>query len=154
MSRTNKKLTPSEPMRDFSRSLPMALLRARESVMNRFRPVLREHGVTEQQWRVLRALYGEAVLEAGELAERCCLLTSSLTRIVKHLDSEGYLTRKPDTRDLRRVQVSITAKGRRLIDQVAPHSEQQYQMISDLFGDKNLDQLHGKLEALVTALET
>jgi len=36
------------PMRDFSRSLPMSLLRAREAVMRQFRPKLREHGLTEQ----------------------------------------------------------------------------------------------------------
>ncbi|MGH7006661.1 MAG: hypothetical protein ACREIP_22160, partial [Alphaproteobacteria bacterium] len=39
------------PMRAFSRSLPMQLLRAREAVMQRFRPMLHQHGVTEQQWR-------------------------------------------------------------------------------------------------------
>ena len=44
------------PMRDFSRSLPMSLLRAREAVMRHFRPSLRDHGLTEQQWRILRAL--------------------------------------------------------------------------------------------------
>ena len=44
------------PLREFDRSLPMALLRAREAVMARFRPLFRLHGVTEQQWRVLRAL--------------------------------------------------------------------------------------------------
>ena len=44
------------PMREFSRSLPMSLLRAREAVMRQFRPSLREHGLTEQQWRILRAL--------------------------------------------------------------------------------------------------
>ncbi len=49
---------PHLPMRAFSSSLPMALLRAREAVMRRFRPGLRDHGVTEQQWRVLRALAG------------------------------------------------------------------------------------------------
>ncbi|MGM3243097.1 hypothetical protein ACS2VP_27140, partial [Bacillus cereus group sp. Bc237] len=43
-------------LRAFSRSLPMALLRSRESVMVRFRPMLRAHGLTEQQWRVLRAM--------------------------------------------------------------------------------------------------
>ncbi len=149
----NTVMVAGEPMREFSRSLPMALLRAREAVMNRFRPILREHGVTEQQWRVLRALYPESVLEAGDLAERCCLLTSSLTRIVKHLDSEGYLTRKPDTRDLRRVLVAITAKGRKLIETVAPLSEREYQAITDAFGAAKLDRLHDTLEALVDALE-
>src|SRR5208283_3623306 len=44
------------PMREFSRSLPMSLLRAREAVMRHFRPSLRRHGLTEQQWRILRAL--------------------------------------------------------------------------------------------------
>ena len=148
MTRPQKRAAVTdEPMREFSRSLPMALLRAREAVMNRFRPILREHGVTEQQWRVLRALYNEPELEAGVLAERCCLLTSSLTRIVKHLDQEGFLTRKQNTRDLRRIRVAITAKGRRLIDKVAPLSEHEYQVISDLFT------LHDTLDALIDALE-
>ena len=56
------------PMRTFSQSLPMALLRAREAVMRRFRPGLRCHGVTEQQWRVLRALAEEL-----EQVSRCQL---------------------------------------------------------------------------------
>ncbi len=40
--------------RETGRSLPIALLRARESLMARFRPMLAAHGFTEQQWRVLR----------------------------------------------------------------------------------------------------
>ena len=43
-------------LRDFEQSLPMELLKAREAAMARFRPMLRSHGLTEQQWRVLRAL--------------------------------------------------------------------------------------------------
>ncbi|MDU2926702.1 MAG: homoprotocatechuate degradation operon regulator HpaR, partial [Bradyrhizobium sp.] len=51
------------PMRDFSQSLPMALLRAREAVMRQFRPILRQHGLTEQQWRILRALAAVDAIE-------------------------------------------------------------------------------------------
>ena len=43
-------------LRNVSRSLPVALLRTREAVMRQFRPVLRSVDLTEQQWRVLRAL--------------------------------------------------------------------------------------------------
>ena len=43
-------------MRPFEQSLPMALLRAREAVMRGFRRVLREHGLNEQEWRIIRAL--------------------------------------------------------------------------------------------------
>src|ERR1700751_1542936 len=56
------------PMRDFSRSLPMLLLRAREAVMRQFRPSLRSHGLTEQQWRILRALAAIDAIEVTELA--------------------------------------------------------------------------------------
>src|SRR5665647_1001577 len=63
-----KAITASIPMRDFSRSLPMALLRARESVMRHFRPSLRAHGLTEQQWRILRALSSHGEIEVTELA--------------------------------------------------------------------------------------
>ncbi|MCP4224610.1 MAG: homoprotocatechuate degradation operon regulator HpaR, partial [Actinomycetia bacterium] len=45
-------------IRPFTESLPMALLQARESAMRLFRPLLAEHDLTEQQWRVLRALAG------------------------------------------------------------------------------------------------
>ena len=61
------------PMRDFSRSLPMSLLRAREAVMRQFRPSLRKHGLTEQQWRILRALTAVEAIEVTELARsRSC----------------------------------------------------------------------------------
>jgi len=146
--------TPDQALRDFSRSLPMVLLEAREAVMNRFRPMLRAHGVTEQQWRVLRALSGGETLEAGELARRCCLLTPSLTRIVKTLNRQGLLIREIDTQDLRRVRLAISDKGRRLIDDVAPHSEAHYAEITARFGENNLQDLYDKLAALVEALDS
>ena len=43
-------------MRDIELSLPLQLLKAREAAMARFRPMLRSHGLTEQQWRVIRVL--------------------------------------------------------------------------------------------------
>ena len=46
------------------RNLPLLLLQARERVIAQFRPILKAHGLTEQQWRVLRALVdaGHSVL--------------------------------------------------------------------------------------------
>ena len=70
-------------LRDFQRNLPMALLRARESVMGQFRPNLRKHDITEQQWRVVRALYGHDGMEITALSEQTLLLMPSLTRILK-----------------------------------------------------------------------
>lgn len=136
------------PMRDFDRSLPMSLLRAREAVMDRFRPVLRAHGVTEQQWRVLRALAATRPIDAGGLAEACCLLPPSLTRILRDLLGRRLIARHTSAQDQRVSEISITALGRELIADVGPHSERQYREIADLLGPDDLERLYALLERL------
>src|SRR3954463_14886484 len=98
------------PMRDFSRSLPMSLLRARESVMRHFRPSLRAHDLTEQQWRIIRALAASGEIEVTELARVAFLLGPSLSRILRDLEARKLIERRVLKADLRRSIVSITAK--------------------------------------------
>src|SRR5260370_21905197 len=69
------------PMREFSRSLPMSLLRAREAAMRLFRPSLRNHGLTEQQWRTLRALSSHDALGVTEIARGAFCLCPRLSRV-------------------------------------------------------------------------
>src|SRR3954471_21942284 len=88
------------PMRDFSRSLPMSLLRAREAVMRHFRPSLRNHGLTEQQWRILRALASIDAIEVTELARLAFLLGPSLSRILRDLEARELIERRADKSDL------------------------------------------------------
>jgi len=126
----------------------MSLLRAREAVMERFRPVLREHGVTEQQWRVLRALAATGPIDAGGLADACCLLPPSLTRILRDLLGRGLIARHTSTQDQRVAEISITALGSELIAVVGPHSERQYQEIAELLGPEDLERLYALLERL------
>ena len=113
-------------MREFSRSLPMSLLRAREAVMRQFRPSLRRHGLTEQQWRILRALTSVETIEVTELARVAFLLGPSLSRILRDLEARGLIERRTAAADLRRAVVSISTKGLRLIEAVAPTSEAIY----------------------------
>src|SRR5258707_7721164 len=114
------------PMREFSRSLPMSLLRAREAVMRQFRPSLRNHGLTEQQWRILRALAAVEAIEVTELARVAFLLGPSLSRILRDLEARHLIERRTPETDLRRGVVSISAKGLKLIEAVAPTSETIY----------------------------
>src|SRR3979490_2791424 len=118
------------PMREFSRSLPMSLLRAREAVMRQFRPSLRNHGLTEQQWRILRALTAVDAIEVTELARVAFLLGPSLSRILRDLEARHLIERKVAKADLRRGVVSISAKGVKLIEAVAPSSEAIYAPIT------------------------
>src|SRR5581483_8459018 len=128
------KVTRTLPMRAFSESLPMALLRAREAVMCLFRPGLRSRGVTEQQWRILRALAHSGPLEVTELAEATFLLGPSLSRILPDMENRQLVRREQVDSDLRRSVVSLEPKGLRLIAMHAPESEEIYAEIAERFG--------------------
>lgn len=98
-----------------SRSLPIALLRAREKVMGPIRAMLADAGVTEQQWRVLRVLNEEGPQEPTHIAERACLLLPSLTRILQKLEHKGLIARRLHPEDRRRQIVEVSAKGVQII---------------------------------------
>lgn len=139
-------------MREFSRSLPMLLLRGREAVMRHFRPLLRAHGLSEQQWRILRALTAVDSIEVTELAERAFLLGPSLSRMLRDLEARKLVARKPAKDDQRRSMMSITAKGLKLIAAVAPFSEQIYAEITRRTGGDRLAELQDLLRALEASL--
>src|SRR5246127_2595347 len=140
------------PMREFSRSLPMSLLRAREAVMRQFRPSLRRHDLTEQQWRILRALAAIDAIEVTELARTAFLLGPSLSRILRDLEARQLIERRTAKVDLRRGVVSISQKGLKLIELVAPASEFVYAAIAQRYGAQKLAELQKMLSALETSL--
>ena len=140
------------PMRDFSRSLPMSLLRAREAVMRHFRPSLRDHGLTEQQWRILRALAAVETIEVTELARTAFLLGPSLSRILRDLEARQLIERRLAKADLRRSVVTISAKGLKLMEAVAPSSEAIYAAMTKRYGARKLAELQDMLHALEHSL--
>ena len=140
-------------MRPFDQSLPMALLRAREAVMRGFRRILRERGLNEQEWRIMRALMEAESLEIGELAERVFILKPSATRTVKNLEARGIVERSRPLSDQRRSVISLSTEGRALFDQLAPHSEQEYARITQRIGRRDMDELYLLLGRVTDALK-
>lgn len=140
-------------MRDFKHSLPMELMRAREAAMARFRPMLRDHGLTEQQWRVIRALVDAGGAEVGELARKSCLLAPSLTRILQHLEARSLIKRTRNSTDNRRAIISLTASGRRLFNKIGPRLESLYSVIEDEFGIERLEALYTLLAEFYETLQ-
>lgn len=134
--------------RDTRRSLPIALLRAREAVMVHFRPMLARHDMTEQQWRVIRILAQAGQLDASELAEKAFVLAPSLTRILRSIEDRGLVARSKDAGDGRRVLLEITQAGRDIIDDVAPDSRAIYDKIEKAYGRERIDTLLGLLDEL------
>jgi len=139
-------------IRHFSRSLPMSLLRAREAVMRHFRPALRRNGMTEQQWRVLRALMTRPSMEVSELAQSTFLLGPSLSRILRDLEALALVQRRVDPADQRRSIISLSPEGAALIERVSPESEAIYAEITRRFGAQRLAELQAMLRELEALL--
>ena len=139
-------------MRPFERSLPMALLRAREAVMRGFRRVLREHGLNEQEWRIIRALIEVDQIEIGELAESVFILKPSATRTIKNLQARGIVTRTRSSADQRRAFIALTPRGRKMFNDLAPVNEAEYTRITNLIGEHEMQELYELLRRLTQKL--
>ena len=127
-------------------------MRAREAVMRYFRPALLDSDLTDQQWRVLRTLAHYGPLEAAELARLAILLSPSLSRILRDLESRGLIARTTVETDLRRSVIRISPLGLSTIDIVAPSSERGNAEVARRFGKERLESLHEMLRQLEQAL--
>lgn len=127
-------------MRKFDDSLPLKLLKARETALNYFRPILKEISLTEQQWRIIRALNEYGALESKQLAERCCILSPSLTGIIKRLEQQNFIQREKSTEDQRRVLLSLTDHAQKVFDDVSPRFEERYGKLTNRFGEEKMEE--------------
>ena len=139
-------------LKPFPHSIPAILMRAREAVMARVRPVLRAYDVTEPQWRVLRTLSSVEEVEVTQLADMVFLLPSSLSRILRDLGDRGLISRRTSEEDLRRGLVSISDRGMALIDAATPETAQVNADIDRLFGTERMQALTTLLAELEQAL--
>lgn len=128
-------------------SLAGSLLAAREAVMAPIRPHLRDAGVTEQQWRVLRVLSDEGPLDFKTLADRALLHAPSVTRIIKEMVDRGLILRIIDDADKRRSILSLTRSGRDLVLVTAQHTMDVLDSFAARFGVDRLTALRTELQA-------
>lgn len=141
-------MTDTPSFRQTRRSLPIALLRARETVMGPIRDMLASSGVNEQKWRVLRVLQERGPLELSQVAAEAVLLLSSLTRMVGPMVEEGLISRMTPPEDRRKTVVAITPAGLALVNAHAGQSAAILGQIETEFGRKKLEMLLDLLEDL------
>lgn len=121
--------------------------------MQRFRPALNVQGVTEQQWRILRALLQEDGLEPRQLCERCLISSPSIAGVLARMEEAGLIGRERMGHDQRRVKVTLTPRAKAIGDRMAPIVEQQYADLEALVGVQALQQVYDVLDTLLQRLE-
>ena len=131
------------------RNLPRLLLQARESVMAHTRPRLRQHALSDQQWRVLRVLGEHGVVETGKVAREAFILGPSLTGVLSRMERDGLIRRARDPADQRRTVVEATDKGMQLVRTLSQTIEAHYAWMEKALGKQNLVQLYELLDQLI-----
>ena len=138
------------------RNLPRLLLEAREAVMLHTRPSLREHGLSDQQWRVLRVLgehaHESGGVETGRVATEAFLLGPSLTGVLTRMARDGLIERQRCPQDARRTVVRATALGLAKVQALSQTIEAHYSWMAEHLGTSQLTALYNLLDQLI-ALE-
>lgn len=112
------KTDPTQPdaaALDLDRMLCFAVYSANGAFNRAYRPLLDRLGLTYPQYLVLMALGEADSLTVSEIGGRVFLESNTLTPLLKRLEAAGHLIRRRDTGDERQVRVSLTDKGRALL---------------------------------------
>ena len=134
-------------------NLPRLLLQVRERMLSYFRPILNAHGVTEQQWRIMRVLLEGPPLEPRQICELCCISSPSLVGVLTRMQQMRLIAREAIPRDQRRVLIKLTPRARALASAMIPEIEAAYGRIEGGVGKSLVRQLQNTLEHLLEVLE-
>lgn len=129
------------------------LIGAKEAVIAPLRPILREHNVTEPQWRVLRIINDHGATDATSIAQAGFLRAPSVTRILRELEDRKLVKRKPDSHDRRRVLVELEPAGRDLVAVMSASMVGILDSYSRRFGPDRIEKITSDLRALSGALK-
>ncbi len=131
------------------RNLPRLLLQAREAVMAHTRPGLREQGLSDQQWRVLRVLGEHGEVETGRVAREAFILGPSLTGVLNRMERDGLIRRARDAADQRRTVVELTGKGLTAVAKLSHSIEAHYAYMEESLGKQKLTRLYALLDQVI-----
>jgi len=111
---------PTENFRSREQQATLGLLRTADAVKRSLAQVIEPHGITPQQYNVLRILRGAGPegIPTLTIGERMIEQTPGVTRLVDRLERKGLVARNPCPTDRRRVFCRITPKGLDLLKEL------------------------------------
>jgi MarR family transcriptional regulator, organic hydroperoxide resistance regulator len=111
-------------------------------------------GVTGQQRLVIRLVGAFPGVSAGDLARILHIHPSTLTGILQRLGARGLVKRSYHPEDARRLQLELTARGRRLLVPAIGTVESAVKRALSRFSDEEIEPTRQVLTALSESLET
>jgi MarR family transcriptional regulator, organic hydroperoxide resistance regulator len=111
-------LKQSKPFSSLEEEVLLNMVRTADMLSRKGQEVMKERGLSEGQYNVLRILRGagKAGLRCQEIGERMVTRDPDITRLLDRLEKRGLLKRERSTKDRRVVNTCITATGLKLLE--------------------------------------
>lgn len=107
----NEQMTNSDRRIHVDSMLCFDLYSTHHAVGQVYKPLLAPLGLTYPQYLVLTILWANDGLTVGAISEQLYLESSTLTPLIKRLESQGLVKRTRDAADERKVRVTLTEEG-------------------------------------------
>jgi DNA-binding MarR family transcriptional regulator len=145
-----RELRQKRPFRSVAHEATLGLLRTADLVRRALAAVIEPHGITGQQFNVLRILRGAAPepLPTLEIADRMIEQTPGITRLLDRLEAKGLVARNRCRTDRRQMHCRITDAGRALLDELEQPVDQAGEDVMRPIGRAGQRQLNALLDRI------
>jgi DNA-binding MarR family transcriptional regulator len=136
------------------RDLVTGVIQLANLLNRRLAPEFEKSKITPQQWSVLSALASDnAPVTLVALSRQLMVTKQNMTGMIARLEQLGLAERHDDPADLRSSRVTLTRRGRTLVEKVRPAYEQWLKSLGSEVTERDLQTLTRTVERLIERLE-
>src|SRR5262249_34864988 len=130
------------------------IYRAAGAVRHHFeRTVLAPHGLTWTGWVVLWVVWASEGIESRVAAAEAGISKGTLSGVATTLEAHALLRRRAHPSDARRVLMSLTPSGRRVMEKILPAFNEQATKVMGALTEGEARVLNRALHKIVTSLK-
>ena len=118
-----------------------------------FDEVETKYGVSIAEWRIILTLVSEPGLSAADITNRWAMEKMSVNRAIQRLVDSGNVARSRDPEDRRSYRLTLTAKGRKLYEKIAPSANKRYAELTSAISGEELEALVATLRKMISRAE-
>lgn len=142
-------LKPRQPLPFVDGYLAALLGQASQMISAEFHQVVRSHGFSVAEWRVLASLFGSKGMSIGHLARISLTKQPTVTRLLDRMEALGHVRRTPQTKDRRVTHVSITPQGQKIVKSLIKQARAHEEKILQPFGLAQAESLKQSLRQII-----
>ena len=129
--------------------LPALLAQASQLISAEFHQVVRKHGLSVSEWRVMASLAGGAPISIGRLAQVTVTKQPTVTRLLDRMEARGQVQRLPHRSDRRITLVCITRKGAKTVQRLMELARDHELRVLEPFGLARAEELKQTLRRMI-----